>query len=123
MIDTKTKNRKMNKTLLFLLLFFCTLLQTAYAQSPGITVRGNIKDVAGKGLAGVSVNEKGTRNGTTTNDDGSFTIRVAKQNSALVISSVGFQPKEVVVGNSTSLSVQLENFSEEMQQVVVVGYG
>jgi len=114
----------MLKNFLILLLFVGGLSLSATAQtSAAIAVRGNITDATGKGLAGVSVNEKGTNNGTTTADNGSFQIRVSNQNSVLVVSSVGFQTKEVVVGGRSSISVQLESVSEEMQQVVVVGYG
>ncbi|MBA2762204.1 MAG: SusC/RagA family TonB-linked outer membrane protein [Segetibacter sp.] len=115
----------MLKNFLTLLLFVGGLGITATAQTSGtaVAVRGNITDAADKGLAGVSVNEKGTNNGTTTSDNGSFQIRVSNQNSVLVISSVGYQTKEVVVGSRSSISIQLESVSEEMQQVVVVGYG
>ncbi len=115
----------MLKNFLTLLLFVGGLGITATAQTSGtaVAVRGNITDAADKGLAGVSVNEKGTNNGTTTSDNGSFQIRVSNQNSVLVISSVGYQTKEVVVGSRSSISIQLETVAEEMQQVVVVGYG
>ena len=114
----------MYKKISILLLFACIIGIVVCGQSPvAISVKGSITDANGKGLATVSVSEKGTTNGTTSNDDGSFLIRVSNQNSILVISSVGYHAKEVIVGNRSSVSVQLESASGELQQVVVVGYG
>ncbi len=88
-----------------------------------VAITGRIADAAGNGLSGVSIKEKGTTNGTTSREDGSFSLSVSNQNAVLVLSSVGFQTKEIVVGNRSSITIQLESSAEEMQQVVVVGYG
>lgn len=76
----KTKIKKMHKALSVLLLLMGGFVATASAQSSAIVIRGNVSDPAGKGLAGVSVNEKGTNNGTTTSENGSFVLRVGGQN-------------------------------------------
>lgn len=88
-----------------------------------ITITGRITDENGKALSGVSVQEKGTNNGTTTNDDGRYTLAVTSANSVLVVSFVGFENREVAVGNQTQVNVALRSANNQMNEVVVVGYG
>lgn len=77
---------------------------------------------ADSALTGVSVQVKGTNNTTQTDINGHFTI-TASPNATLVFSSVGFKPQEVRVGNEKNLTVQMEPASQQLEQVVVVGYG
>ena len=98
--------------------------------SPKNVVEGLVHDVAGKitdgkgnGLAGVSVVEKGTTNGTTTNTQGNFILRVANDNAVLVISYIGFNTQEVAVNGGANLSIQLTEENRTLTDVVVVGYG
>lgn len=86
-------------------------------------VTGKITTVKGEPLPGVSVLEKGTRNGTVTDADGNFRIAVAGRNSTLVFSFIGFSTKEVLLNGQTSLSVVLEDDAKALNEVVVVGYG
>lgn len=87
------------------------------------TVSGKVVNQQGNPLAGVSIQEKGKSNGTSTKEDGSFSIRVEDENATLVISSVGYQNTEIVVGNRTTLQVTLNVASLSLSEVVVVGYG
>ncbi|NBB23069.1 SusC/RagA family TonB-linked outer membrane protein [Runella sp. CRIBMP] len=73
-------------------------------------------------LPGVSILVKGTNAGTTTDGDGAFKLRVPA-NAVLVFSFVGYNPKEVTVGNQTALDVSLELDNRQLNEVVVVGYG
>jgi TonB-linked SusC/RagA family outer membrane protein len=89
-----------------------------YAQS--ITVKGHVKDALG-GVIGASVVEKGnTTNGTITDLDGNFSLNVPK-GSTLVVSFIGYKTHEVVA--ASSVVVTLQEDSELLDEVVVIGYG
>src|ERR1700710_1946542 len=80
----------MRRLLLVAVATFVLLLQ-GMAQT--ITVTGKVTDEKGASVAGATVTEKGTRNATTTHDDGSYSIQV-KNKAKLVISYVGYEPFE-----------------------------
>lgn len=93
----------------------------AEAQQSKVTVKGVVKDSAGEPIIGASVFEKGvTSNGTITDFDGNFTISV-NSGATLVVSSIGYVTVEVNAGNAAS--IVLEEDSELLQDVVVIGYG
>ena len=92
-------------------------------QTASITISGVVKDSAGVPLANTTVSEKGTRNATSTNAFGQYTLKVANEKSVLVITSVGYQPREVTVGNQTDVSISLLQQRGSLDDVVVVGYG
>lgn len=106
--------------LLFLLGMSCA--EIALAQSRAVS--GKITDAAsGQGLPGVNVLQKGTTVGTSTNADGEFQLNVSPNATTLVISSVGFQAREVPLTNSNTVNVELEADTRSLNEVVVVGYG
>lgn len=89
-----------------------------------IVVTGRVTDETGKPIAGVSVMEKGTPNGTTTNNEGIFSMEISGLNVVLSFSFVGYQSQEVKVTTAdTRLDVKMEPVNEEMKSVVVVAYG
>ncbi len=73
-------------------------------------------------LPGVTVALKGQSSGTVTDAEGKFSITAAPSD-VLVFSFIGMETREVTVGNSTTLSISLEEGIESLQEVVVVGYG
>lgn len=73
-------------------------------------------------LSGVTVSVRGTARGTTTDDDGRFSLSVSP-GETLVFSYIGFVSSTLVVGNQTTLNVTLEPELESLDEVVVVGYG
>lgn len=85
-------------------------------------VTGTVKDETGAPLPGAAILVKGTTNGTITDLDGNFSIDVAPD-AILVISYLGYTPKEVAVGGLSTLSVQLEPDARQLDELVVVGYG
>lgn len=94
---------------------------TVFAQQ---TVKGVVKEKAtGEGLPGVSVVVKGTTNGTSTDFDGNFTLKNVKTGDILVITYLGFKEKEVTLGTSFDLTIELEESTERLDEIVVVGYG
>jgi TonB-dependent starch-binding outer membrane protein SusC len=87
-----------------------------------IKVSGKVTDVGGSPLPGVSIVVKDTKNGTITDDNGNYQISVADANAVLIFSFVGFTTQEVVVGNRTTIDLQLSE-GKALEEVVVVGYG
>lgn len=87
------------------------------------TVAGRIVNDKNEPLANVSVVEKGTNNGTTTKENGSFSIKVANSDAVLVITNVGFVAQEVPLNGRSTVDVQLKSDDKSMTDVVVVGYG
>lgn len=84
---------------------------------------GRVEDAGTKeALIGVSIMEKGTKNGTITNAEGVFNIKVSNK-SELEISYIGYNKQVVRVGNSNSLNISLISNNEILDEVVVVGYG
>ena len=74
-------------------------------------------------LPGVNVIIKGTTIGTTTNSNGTFTIKVTNPKATLVVSSVGFLKKEILINGQTQLNITLQPDEMSLSEVVVVGYG
>lgn len=91
--------------------------------SPAFIINGRVTNSRNEILPNVSILEKGTTNGTATKDDGSFTIDVASGNAVLVISSVGFNSQEIGVNNRNTITIVLQENINDLNQVVVVGYG
>ena len=85
-------------------------------------VTGKVSDKAGQALPGVNVIKKGTTSGTSTDANGNYSIE-ATANDILVVSFIGYQSQEIVVGNRAKVDMQLEEDVAELQEVVVVGYG
>lgn len=113
------KKTKYNLVFLFFLNFL--LSTTIYAQST--VIEGKITDAAGLSLPGVNVQEKGTKNGTSTDFEGSFKINVTNNKAVLIFSYLGFQTQEVSVAGKSRVNVSLSEQSNSLNEVVVVGYG
>ena len=94
----------------------------APASSETKKVTGVVKDEKGEPIIGANVVEKGTTNGTITDMDGNFTLE-ASDNSILLVSFIGYAPREIVVGNQRDIHVKLNEDTEILDEVVVVGYG
>ena len=84
-------------------------------------VHGTVTDDMGP-VIGATVKIKGTNNGVITDFDGNYSIN-AKLGDVLVITFVGAKPQEVTVGNASTYNIKLESNSQELEEVVVVGYG
>ena len=106
----------------FLILFLS--LNLAYAQKgEALTVRGTISSAEdNKPLSGVTVLEKGTGKGTTSDAAGNYSLMVTN-NSVLVFQHVGFASKEMPVAGQTNFDISLELDRQQLKDVVVVGYG
>ncbi len=100
------------------------LLFSAGVFAQAIAVKGKVTNDKAEPMPNASVLVKGTTTGVTTGDDGTFNISVPDTRSVLVISAIGYQTREVTVGNQTNIDVVLlTGQSGELDAVVVVGYG
>ena len=105
---------------LLLIMWGLLLSLSAFAQQ--ITVKGHVVDATGEPVIGASVIEGKSTNGTITDIDGNFSLNVSA-NSTLTISFVGYKTQTVSVNGKTALKVTLQEDTEVLDEVVVVGYG
>lgn len=111
---------KKNKNSLMLAFLFLLSMGQLMAQST--SVKGVVMD-GKEPLVGANILEKGTSNGTLTDIDGQFQLALKNPKSAvLVVSFVGYQPKEVAVNNASSINIELVGLAT-LEEFVVVGYG
>ncbi|MFA8433077.1 MAG: SusC/RagA family TonB-linked outer membrane protein [Marinifilaceae bacterium] len=104
------------------LLLFVLIFSSATVFAQGRKITGKVMDETGMTMPGVSVLEKGTTNGTSTDIDGQFQLAVGK-NAVLVVSFIGFQTQEVTVGDKKHFDIVMSTDVQQLDQVVVVGYG
>lgn len=112
------------RLLRFVMAMLCvfTSIGIASAQEPG-TVSGTVTSASdGEPLIGASVLVKGTTIGTDTDIDGKFTVK-AKKGDVLQFRYVGYEPSEVKVGDNNVINVMLQENENNLDEVVVVGYG
>ena len=104
-------------------LFSCLILMflSISMMAQKVPVSGTVSDQTGP-VIGASVIEKGTTNGTMTDNDGRFTLTVSK-GAVIEISSIGYKTQEITVGAQTNFTVTLSEDNEFLDEVVVVGYG
>ncbi len=103
-----------------LLLFYSSPI---IAQNIIQTLHGKVVDGTGKPLSGASVSIKGQSQNTSTDTQGEFTLQHVKTKSTVVVSYVGYIDKETVVNSDADLSVTLVAGNNDLNDVVVIGYG
>jgi TonB-linked SusC/RagA family outer membrane protein len=119
-ITNKTKNGFMKKLLFMIVMLNCFTIGLFSQQ----IISGKVTDNStGEPLPGASVLIKGTSTGTVTNVDGDYEIAVSGPEDELVISFVGFLEETIVVGERTTINVQLIPDLQSLEELVVVGYG
>jgi len=88
------------------------------------TVKGVVTDNTGEPIIGASVMEMGVSgNGGVTDIDGNFTVNLKGKSNKIKISYIGMKPKEINVAGKTNITVKLEDESNSLNDVVVIGYG
>jgi len=106
---------------LFLLTVIVFLPISLFAQQ---TVTGKVTEKAtGSELPGVGIIIKGTTKGTSTDFDGKYSLENVKKGDVLVFSYIGFTTLEITVGDNTTINVALEQDTETLNEVVIIGYG
>ena len=108
----------------FKLLLIGFLLASSFSMFAQQTVQGVVKEKkSGDALPGVSIVVKGTTKGTETDFDGKFTIEKVKAGEVLVFKYLGYADKEIVVSANRNLTVELEEALEQLEEIIVIGYG
>ena len=105
-----------------LFLCVCGLLLSSSMLLAQKTVTGTVSDATGS-LPGVSILEKGTNNGTETDFEGNFSIKISKNDAVLSISYLGYKTKEVSVIGKTVITVNLEQDAESLDEIVINSLG
>jgi TonB-linked SusC/RagA family outer membrane protein len=112
---------KRNFTISGLVLLLVVLMNAAFAQNQ--TVKGKVTDATtGESLVGVSVAVKGTTNGTQTDASGAFSLN-APSGATLVLSYIGYTTQEIAINGRANFDIKLQATTNELQAVIVVGYG
>lgn len=88
-----------------------------------VNITGTVTDTNGQPLPGTNIIEKGTTNGVQTDFDGNFSITVSDADVTLVFSYIGFKTKELALNGATTINVVLEESTDALDEVVVIGYG
>ncbi|MBM6759506.1 SusC/RagA family TonB-linked outer membrane protein [Bacteroides mediterraneensis] len=92
----------------------------AFAQNQ---IKGHVADAAGDPIIGANVTVKGTTTGTITDIDGNFTLEVGSTDGTLVVSFIGYKSVEAKMNGTSPINVILQEDTETLDEVVVVGYG
>lgn len=90
---------------------------------PALTVRGRITSAGDIPVANASVMIKGTRQGTNTNANGEYVLNNVPESATLVISSIGYEPKEIAVQGQTTINIELAIAVTGLDETVVIAYG
>lgn len=106
---------------LILMLLLGTICQFAWAQQV-LKIKGSVTDGNNNPLIGATVTVQGANKATATNQNGQFEIEASK-GQTLVVSYTGMNAAEVVVNNGNDLAVTLQPAANQMEEVVIVGYG
>ncbi len=88
-----------------------------------VPVKGQVTDERGTPLAGANIVEKGTLNGTTTDEEGSFSLEIKDEHAVLLVTRVGYSDLELPVQKLTAGPIILTQIENQLDEVVVVGYG
>ncbi len=92
----------------------------AFAQNQ---IKGHVADATGEPIIGANVTVKGTTTGTITDIDGNFTLEVGSTDGTLVVSFIGYKSVEAKMNGTAPINVVLQEDTETLDEVVVVGYG
>ncbi|MEO5639304.1 MAG: carboxypeptidase-like regulatory domain-containing protein, partial [Chitinophagaceae bacterium] len=103
-------------------LLLCLMFAISSFSINAQTVTGTVSNKEGDKLSGVTVNVKGTNQGTTTDADGKFSINAAAK-SVLVVSSVGYAPQEIAVSGRTAFNISMVRDLRNLDEVVVTALG
>ncbi len=111
-------------------LFMLSYGNVAYAAGPDMNIQakqtkkvtGTVVDPSGEPMIGATVIEKGTSNGVVTDFDGNFAIDVP-EGATIVISCIGFNNQEFPVAGKSVINVTLQDDAQDLDELVVVGYG
>ena len=87
------------------------------------SISGVVTDAVGAPIPGVTVLQKGTTNGVSTDFDGNYALELTLGDQILLFSYVGFKTQEIQINGRTTINVSLEEDVESLDEIVIVGYG
>ena len=106
------------------LAMFATILFTGIiASAQNLSISGTVKEPDGTPIVGATVMVDGTSNGTSTNADGYYSLRISGNNKSITASCIGYKSQTVNIGSERTVNFVLTEDSEMLQDVVVIGYG
>ena len=108
-----------------LLFLVCVLVYSEQisAQTATINITGKVVDKSGEPLIGAAIIVLGTNIGTAADRNGSFTVKNVSANAELKVSFLGYQSKTIPINGKTIFSIVLEENTQTIEEVIVVGYG
>ena len=106
---------------LLLVIFLAILVFSTSTMAQEVTVTGTVSDASGP-LPAVTIQVKGTSTGTVADFDGKFTIS-ANKGDVLVFSFIGYKTQEITLGNQSNVNVTMIEDTEQLAEIVVIGYG
>lgn len=112
-------NKKSRVWLLSVLITFL-YISSSYGQ---VLISGAIKDNLGEPIPGVSIIEKGTTNGTSSDFEGNYRISISNKKSSIEISSLGYKTQTIIIGEKTIINILLTEDASVLDEIIVVGYG
>ncbi|MDR0386327.1 MAG: SusC/RagA family TonB-linked outer membrane protein [Prevotellaceae bacterium] len=115
------RKKKWSTVILCMLLYIISPNVSLNAQTAKIG--GKVSDTEGNALSGATVHVKGTTIGAVTNKDGDYVLNNVSEGSVLEFILVGYVTKEVTAGSSDIIDVTLEESTQELDEVIVIGYG
>lgn len=104
-------------------LFSTVFLLMSFNSIAQVSVQGTVSDPNGIPIAGASVIEKNSPNGVVTDFDGQFQFNASSTDAVLLVSYIGFENFEIAVGTQTNFDIVLKENLQELDEVVVIGYG
>ncbi|SCD19331.1 SusC/RagA family [Proteiniphilum saccharofermentans] len=115
--------KRITRVFLMTMLSGMLMVLSASAQTGAtINVRGIVTDIAGEPIIGANILVQGTSSGTITDYDGNFTLQ-APADGVLEISYIGYRPQSIPINNRSTINVTMEEDTELLEEVVVIGYG
>jgi len=103
-------------------LCWCFLIFCSFGYAQNRTISGKVLDEKGMPVSYASILIKGTKQGTSSNEDGVFTITISSSKSVLQIKAVGYEDKELEVGANNNPTITLKS-GTSMSEVVVTAFG
>lgn len=97
--------------------------ENIFQAPPPKTIAGKVLAADGTPLEGATVQIKGSAKGTSTDKEGNFILTVAETDAVLVASAIGYEKKEITIGNSADYTIRLASATNNLNEVVVIGYG
>ncbi len=116
-------NRKLSIRNLLSLTLAALMLATNVASAQNRSITGSVTGSKNEPLAGVNIVIRGTTTGVMTDMDGKYSIPIQSNDAVLVFTYIGYGQEEVTVGNQSSINVALAEDAQNLDEVVVIGYG